>query len=210
MLPILTLPAADGRRAVVVSARGFWDRAAPPASTEAIVRARRRGIPVIVQLGQDEDLQSAELHRMIAGAAVSVPIIFEAPAEPTAARFTQEFGSLLRERLPGCKIVCGGEGDLLPVRELDGGPPWAWRLRIATLTTARDLKGLIHGPAPARLVYDSYDVLTTVAEARLYPPAREDELLRSLGDSGGPLELWRVTDLADGEFLVHFSRQELC
>jgi hypothetical protein len=128
----------------------------------------------------------------------------------------QSVGGLLRERFRGCKLVlCGsdrsadgvypivGIDEVIEGRTRSDETPWGWRVPIETITnrdSGSSLADRLATREPFRIVFDSVNVLTSMASIRAWPPSHEDGWVRAILARRDRIELWRVTDLAEGDF----------
>jgi hypothetical protein len=221
-LPPLTLAVGQNQHStVMVSARGLWDRLAPPASSDALVRAYQRTLPCMVTVGSatssaapvmDPAQVRATMERCArhGAARIEVPFIFDVLAEETAATLA-EFARIV----PGCKLVrrwpAAAQGGLFPAVDLASGEAWAWRLPIETVTRvpADDIARLLAELDAKRVVVDSVNVMTRIADARAFPPEHEERLLDRIVAARPDLEIWRVSDLLEAEVLDRSLREPL-
>lgn len=231
-LPLLRLPfGSPGEGAVLVAARGLWDRSTRPGGPEALLRAYQRTVPCRVALRADEDpedagLTPAELCGVIdrclrySRPRIAVPLLIEASSASSAAGFLELAGALLTERLPGCKLVlrwpAASRRNLFPIVEAigavletdsrDDASVWAWRIPIEAVLDEKPeapLERSLEALRATRLVIDSVDVLTTIDAARAWTPAREQGLLGRIVSERPAIDIWRVSDLLQAEFLAH-------
>jgi hypothetical protein len=205
----------------MVSARGLWDRLAPPASSDALVRAYQRTLPCMVTLGPAASSSAAAMDpaqvrgtmercARYGAARIDVPFIFDVLAEETAATLAG-----LTRVVPGCKLVrrwsAASRGGLFPVVDLGSGEAWAWRLPIETVTGVPldDIARLLDELDAKRVVVDSVNVMTRIADARSFPPEYEERLLDRIVAGRPDLEIWRVSDLLEAEVLDRSLREPL-
>lgn len=221
----------------MVSARGLWDRWCPPGSIDAIVRAYQRTVPCVVRVRGDEDpeaegLDAEEVQEAIdrclryAPPRIGVPLLLESRSRRATAQLLERLGSRLREELSGCKLVLrdaeGSRHGLFPVigletSELTAGQkdalsPWGWRVPIETIVDpvlGHAVPAHLAEMKPARIVFDSVDLLTNLADARTWTPDREEEFWSRVLTVQPQVELWRASDLLEGEFLAYHARLPL-
>jgi len=221
-LPLLTLAVGQSQHStVMVSARGLWDRLAPPASRDALVRAYQRTLPCMVTVGAATSAAAPvvdpaqvrgtmERCAQYGAARIEVPFIFDVLAEETAATLAG-----LTRVVPGCKLVRrwpgAAQGGLFPAVDLMSGDIWAWRLPIETVTGVSfdDIARLLDELDAKRVVVDSVNVMTRIADARAFPAEYEERLLDRLVAGRPNLEIWRVSDLLEAEVLDRSLREPL-
>jgi hypothetical protein len=221
-LPLLTLEVGQCQHStVMVSARGLWDRFARPASSDALVRAYQRTLPCMVTIGAGASpsplaLGLAQVRAMLekcalyGAARIEVPFILDVLAEEIVAEFSD-----LTAVVPGCKLVrrwpTAARGGLFPIVDIGSGQGWAWRLPIETVTSvpAHDIVRLLVELDAKRIVIDSVNVLTRIADARAFPPEHEEKLLDRIVAERPGIEIWRVSDLLEAEFLDRSQREPL-
>lgn len=203
-----------GRRrhnTVMVSARGLWDRFAAPASADAWVRSYQRTVPALVKVSVPATpgaINPAEVHALMercaasASACVAVPFILDAASKEVA-------NALLASprMLPGCKLAQAwpalGRSGVFPVIDLHSGSHWAWRVPIETVThvPCDDLARTLDDLGAERVVVDSVNVLTRIADARAFSPDYEERLLDRIAAIKTMVEIWRTSDLLEAEVL---------
>lgn len=220
----------------MVSARGLWDRLCAPGSVDAVVRAYQRTVPCLIAVDSggkqaEPGLSTDQVREIVErclrfGPPISVPFFVETFSRRSAEALMRDVGSLLRERCPGCKVVLRVEEasrqGLFPVVEPDAweedpdaaeADPWAWRIPIATLIDPAFGPEIAVAAAaelqPRRVLIDSVDLLATVAGARHFPPRREEELLARIVSRLPAIDVWRASDLLEGEFLAYHARLPL-
>ena len=221
-LPLLTLEVGQSQHStVMVSARGLWDRFASPASSDAAVRAYQRTLPCMVTVGVGEcpsppAMGPAQVLAMMekcarqGAARIEVPFIFDVLAEEAGAALAG-----LSAVVPGCKLVrrwpAAGRGGLFPIVDIGSAQSWAWRLPIETVigVPADQIARLLDELDAKRIVVDSVNVLTRIADARAFPPEHEERLLDRLIAGRPDLEIWRVSDLLEAEVLDRSQREPL-
>jgi hypothetical protein len=143
-------------------------------------------------------------------ARIDVPFIFDVLAEETAATLA-EFARMV----PGCKLVrrwsAAAQGGLFPAVDFVSGKAWAWRLPIETVTGVPfdDIARLLDQLDAKRVVVDSVNVMTRIADARAFPPEHEERLLDRIVLGRPDLEIWRVSDLLEAEVLDRSLREPL-
>jgi hypothetical protein len=204
---MLFLSVGDHLPIAHVSARGLWDRFAPPDSFDAYYRAYQWQVPCFVRLDSANSEKLADfLQSCVAWPRKirtnTVDFIFIFADEKIRDRILQIHGKLITEYFPNSLylILNTGEKITRAIYSVSNDSLWGHHCELNSwLDNISGVVDWLKSSSDRRVIFDSTDTETTIAD--MHPDGAEQDTLMVRRCSENGIEVWRRGDLLEGDAL---------